>query len=257
MPAPVRLPPRGSLKSWRRAFKAAVKDKFLVRFHMALILAGVIAVGMLANKLLYKLGVPQMEVRYPVAVFAAYLAFFAGVWMWIGYVQASTPKSLLEPALAAPAVGAALAADPGGLRRRKESLPSEVDLEDAVDVVDVAGDGLDALGSADDDGIVWMLLLLLVAAIFVAAGWLVWQAPAILSEAAFSATLAGAVRTAARGEDGPSWAWHVLKKSIVPFAAVAVLAGGVGHWTHEACPAARTLKTALHCEQGEAEFLAE
>jgi hypothetical protein len=91
----------------------------------------------------------------------------------------------------------------------------------------------------------------------IAAGWLVWQAPAILSEAAFSATLAGALRKAAREENGPHWAWHVFKKSIVAFAVVALVAGGVGFGLRLVCPQARTMKGALHCDKDTAELLAD
>lgn len=254
-----RPPPRGSLKSWRSRFKKAVKDGFLVRFHMAIILTGVTVVGMLANKLLFKAGVPAMEARYPLAVLAAYLAFFAGVWMWIAYVQSSVPASILDPALAAPVVAAALAADPG--RPRPQGARQDAGLEDVLDGADVAGEAADGLGSIDvggvDEGLAWVLVVVLLLAIVLAAGWLVWQAPAILSEAAFSATLAGAVRKAARGEDGPNWAWHVFKKSVVPFAVVALVAGGVGFGLRQLCPTARTLKGAVHCDKDAVEFLAD
>lgn len=262
MPDPVRQPPRGALRSWRQRFKAAVKDNFLVRFHMAIILTGVTLVGMAANKALYLAGVQLMQARYPIAVLAAYGAFFLGVWIWIAYVRAAAPASLTDPALAAPVLVAALAANPAGDARRYKADGSlgNVDAGDVLDGAEDAVDGLgsigDAAGSADE-GAVWLLVLLLVAAILIAAGWLVWQAPAILSEAAFSATLAGAVRKAARGEDGPNWAWHVLKKSIVPFAVVALVAGGVGFGVRVVCPQARTVKAALNCDQKTAEFLAE
>jgi len=260
-PRPPSSPPvRGSLHSWRRKFKTAVKDRFLVRFHMALILTGVTLVGMLANKVLYRLGVVAMEARYPLAVLAAYGAFFVGVWMWIAYVRSTAPRAILEPALAAPAVAAALAIDPGRPRRQGGSGLESVDLEDVADAADVAGEGVgsigDAAGSADE-GLAWVLILLLVAALVIAAGWLVWQAPAILSEAAFSATLAGALRKAAREENGPHWAWHVFKKSIVAFAVVALVAGGVGFGLRLVCPQARTMKGALHCDKDTAELLAD
>ncbi|HEY3444874.1 MAG TPA: hypothetical protein VGK67_00865 [Myxococcales bacterium] len=261
-PKPPRPPQRGSLRSWRAKFKTAVKDGFLVRFHMALILSGVTLVGMFANKLLFRLGVATMEARYPVAVLAAYLAFFAGVWMWIAYVQSTAPRHLLEPALAAPMVAAALAVDRGRPRPGANVLEN-LDLEDALDVADGAGDVADGLGSigeaagSADDGMAYVLIALLVLAIVVAAGWLVWQAPAILSEAAFSATLAGALRKAARDEDGPHWAWHVFKKSVLPFAVVALVAAGIGFGLRVVCPQARTLRGALHCDKNTAELLAD
>jgi hypothetical protein len=74
-----------------------------------------------------------MEARYPLAVLAAYGAFFVGVWMWIAYVRSTAPRAILEPALAAPAVAAALAIDPGRPRRQGGSGLESVDLEDVAD----------------------------------------------------------------------------------------------------------------------------
>ena len=190
----------------------------------------------------------------------SHFAFFVGVWIWIGYVQSAAPRSLLDPALAAPAVATALAFSPAESARQKQQLRMELGLEDVADGAEVAVDGLDSIGDAAggvDDGIVWVLVLLLVAAVVLAGGWLVWQAPAILSEAAFSATLAGAVRKALRDEVGQHWARHVLRKSVIPFALVALIASGAGWGARVVCPQARTLKTALACGPAVAELLSE
>lgn len=260
MARPPLLPPRGSLRDWRRKFKTAVKGQFLVRFHMAIILGVVTVVGMLANKLLFVAGVPTMALRYPAAVAISYLAFFVGVWIWIGYVQSAAPQSLLDPRLAAPMVAAALTAAPALSARQQRQPQTRLDHEDLADGVDGAVDGLESIGDAAglvDEGVVWVLVLLLVAGVVLAGGWLVWQAPAILSEAAFSATLAGAVRKALRDEVGPHWAWHVFRKSVIPFALVVLVAAGAGWGARVVCPQAHTIKAALSCDAAAAELLSE
>jgi len=54
----------------------------------------------------------------------SHFAFFVGVWIWIGYVQSAAPRSLLDPALAAPAV----AARSSLTRRSVASRPELVEL---------------------------------------------------------------------------------------------------------------------------------
>jgi len=81
----------------------SIAARFLVRFHVALILLGAIAAGWLANRLLYQAGMTSMLVRHPLAVIAAYVGFLAGLQMWIrysgirNYVTDRRSKELLEP----------------------------------------------------------------------------------------------------------------------------------------------------------------
>ncbi len=234
---------------------------------MALILVGVTLVGVLANKALYLVGLQLMEARYPLAVLASYLAFFGAVRLWIAYVHAAAPPPLQEPALAASlAGGAALAlTSPRASPRRASGSrfePGDVpgDVEDVVDASDGAIEGAGAVGEAAgsaDEGLVLVLFAAVLLGVIFAGGWLVWQAPVILSEAAFSAVLAGALRRAAKGEDGPHWAWAVFKKSVVPFVVVALVAAGAAYGVRVVCPQARTLKGALHCDKDTAAALAQ
>jgi hypothetical protein len=81
----------------------SISARFLVRFHVSLILTGAVAAGCLANWLLYRAGVTSMLVRHPAAVIGAYIAFLAGLHLWIRYsgireyVNSRRSKELLEP----------------------------------------------------------------------------------------------------------------------------------------------------------------
>jgi len=81
----------------------AISARFLVRFHVALILAGSVLAGWAANRLLYAAGVEQMLVRHPAAIMAAYLGFLLGLQVWMrysgirDYLNARRSKELLEP----------------------------------------------------------------------------------------------------------------------------------------------------------------
>jgi hypothetical protein len=81
----------------------SISARFLVRFHVSLILAGAVAAGCLANLLLYRAGVTNMLLRHPAAVICAYIGFLAGLHLWIRYsgireyVNSRRSKELLEP----------------------------------------------------------------------------------------------------------------------------------------------------------------
>jgi hypothetical protein len=101
----------------------SITARFLVRFHVALILAGAVLAGWAANRLLYLAGVKDMLLRHPVAVVAAYAGFLLGLHAWIrysgirAYVNSRRAKELLEPE---------------GFKSRPPPQPLDVNLTDAL-----------------------------------------------------------------------------------------------------------------------------
>ena len=87
-------PARPTLATWRGRFQEQVKRSFLVRFHMALMLGAVAVVGMIASRMLSRLGLESMALRYPLAVLSSYLAFCGLVRLWVSYVHGSSPFSM-------------------------------------------------------------------------------------------------------------------------------------------------------------------
>src|SRR5215471_13266346 len=73
------------IKRLKERLSRSLKARFLVRFHVGLILGSAIAVGWAADYLLLELGLNKMVVRYPIAVLAAYLGFIVGARLWIEY----------------------------------------------------------------------------------------------------------------------------------------------------------------------------
>lgn len=67
--------------------KRYLVQRFYTRFHMSLILMGAGLAAMVSNWALLHMGVGKMWMRYPVAITLSYLAFLAGVWLWIQYVD--------------------------------------------------------------------------------------------------------------------------------------------------------------------------
>jgi hypothetical protein len=63
--------------------------RFFVRWHMTLILTGVVLAGVMANRGLVAVGVRSLTGRWLLAVLAAYVAVFAlllleGIWAVVG-----------------------------------------------------------------------------------------------------------------------------------------------------------------------------
>lgn len=232
------------IASWKRRFVAGVRQGFWVRFHMALILTAVALAGAVANKLMLRAGLESMAARYPLAILASYAVFFVMVRVWIAYVRAADPRLGGPMAIAA---AAAMVAPPGQPGRKRSHLPPN-----ASDAADLALDGPDIVGDVAsgmgiDDGVILLVFVLLLVAIFGAGAYVIWEAPVILTEAAFSAVLAAALRRASIEDLGLRWAGVVLRKTVVPFLIVAAMGATAGFVARHRCPIADRMSTALHC----------
>ena len=69
-----------------------IAHDYYCRFHMGVILAAVIASGVLASKGLLELGV-SLRFRYPIAVLASYGVFLLLIRIWIWYVSVRRTSS--------------------------------------------------------------------------------------------------------------------------------------------------------------------
>lgn len=101
-------------------------------------------------------------------------------------------------------------------------------------------------GSGDGDGLILLILFgVLVAAVCGAGVYVVYQAPAILSDAAFQAVLAGGLAHTARGVHDRSWERSILKATAIPFGLVLVFAAVFGFEAHRLCPGAATVRQVM------------
>jgi hypothetical protein len=67
--------------------KRYLVQRFYTRFHMSLILMGAGFTAMISNWAMLHVGISKMWLRYPIAMTLSYLAFLAGVWLWLQYVD--------------------------------------------------------------------------------------------------------------------------------------------------------------------------
>ena len=111
-------------------------------------------------------------------------------------------------------------------------------------VGDIVGDGLGALGD-DDITVAVIVLAVLVATIFLSAVYVLYNAPAILSEAAFQGFLAASLIRRTRAMSDHSWLGSVFKMTWVPFAVTIAVAFVCGVVLHRYFPEAAKLTDIL------------
>src|SRR5262245_1055663 len=234
--------PRDATDNTLKVFRQKLARRFHLRLHMTVILAAVCLSGVVASRLLLELGISSMLLRYPLAAACSYSIFFLLIRMWLLLLQE-------RPASRPRAKGPALEVDPldavwdiaGNIGKSGHSYGGSVGDAPSRGTGMVyspghrgAGSGSsgDRIGSCFDgidldlDGegvIVLVALALLLVAIFGAAIYVIYQAPVILSEAAFQVMLAAGLVKASGRICRTSWIRGVLRATWIPFVAVVMM----------------------------------
>lgn len=234
----------------RAEFKQSLARRFVVRFHMTLMLAALGASGVLVSKVLLEMGLRSMLERYLIAVVLSYALFFLFIKLWLMYVSPAKPKPRSRSVdvdvgnaidigdLSVDVAGeSSVAGDQafggggdfgGGGATDMWSGDTEPPIISTPSTGGGSGGGLGGFDFDLDEGIVLIALALLLLVIFGAGAYLVYAAPEILSEAAFQALLAAGLIKASKKMDGPGWMGSVLKATWVPFVIVLVMTGIFG-----------------------------
>jgi hypothetical protein len=266
MPAPLTPTRAQALQRTRHALQ---RDSF-PRLQMTLIVAVTGGAGFLASFTLLHLGVHGMALRWPLALGLAYLCFLGLLGLWLRWQSSGgpdltalgelMPNASRGPAsgsgpapmrsggggdfgsggasgsFEAPAPGTAEAAQPAGPAMDMATdgsgggmaLP-DLDLGDAVD----AEDGLSLLAL--------LLVLLLALALALASLWVVWTAPALLSEVLVDGALSFTLYRHLRRTAPRHWLSTAVRRTVLPFAITAVFLAVVGGVLASAAPGARSL----------------
>jgi hypothetical protein len=233
-------------------FVRVLKERLFLRFHMSLILIDTALVGLLASKLLLLSLVTNIVIRYPLAVIVAYLAFFGFIKLWLAYINSSPERNSYD---AADATIDAVSSFPDLSGARMPSLPTfgggggglsggggasgsfDVVGADAGKAVfsavsdsaggigktagDAAGDA--ASGIAEEAGWVLVILGILLAIVFGAGIYLVYDAPFVLTEAAFDFALSASLLKSSRKMDDIDWKGSVFRTTWKPFIIVLLI----------------------------------
>lgn len=259
----------------KRRLAGLLARRFFLRFHLSLILGFSFVVGLLFTKLLLVLGVDSPLWRWPLAVFAAYGASLLGIRVWLAYVglgrhlgRDDGDGSLEIPDLNFSG-GSGSSGSSYGSGFRMPELPADASYASgnfggggasgdyaALDAGGSLGDALPEiklpdvdLGGADEGCLpilVLLLILALLAAVFGVGVYIVWQAPYLLTEAAFEAALAAGLVRSARRVDDPGWIGGAMRASWKPFLWILLLTCAAAAVVEYYVPQARTLLEAIH-----------
>src|SRR5512134_150700 len=235
----------------RDRFLRRIRNSFLVRFHMAIILFGTALSGVLYSKVLLELHLHSMAVRFPLAVAFSYLTFFLFVKLWLGYISRAAEQSmgtadgvdvadaLILPDGAGVAGQAPVSFGGGGAGGGGAggSFGSIVDPADSVDAAPLpssapivaeessgaaekGASGASALLEFDDAAAVLAVLALAAVVVAIAGGYLIYDAPNILPDAAWEAALAAGMFRGMKRMNATDWAGSVFRATWKPFACI-------------------------------------
>jgi hypothetical protein len=245
-------PPIPEVAGLRARMRQQLVRRFFVRWHMSLILAGVVLAGITTSKLLLLLGVGWIGIRWVLAVVASYLVFFALVRLWVAYVAPAAKKRRGDLGVDLPiedwpgSPGSASLRVGGG---RFGGGGASGSFEGNVGTHSGGGSGggiADGLGFDSEEGVVILVVLgLLLLVLFGAGAYVVYQAPAILGEAWLEVVLASSLVRASQRLEARHWAGGVFRATIVPFGLVLLVTGVFGWVAHAYCPDAPRLADIL------------
>ncbi len=249
----------------KEKFQRQFRERFLLRHHMAIILLGTAFSGVLVSKLLFTLHIENLIVRYALAIALSYLIFFVCIKLWLFYVSPKRRLKLdatdfldIPTPSGGPAAesisgihgggGEFFGAGASGSFDAHSSIITEMPASTIADGVssgvgEVVSGAADAAG--DEGGIIGIIVLAvlaaLVATILGGAIYIIIEAPAILSEAAFEGLLAATLVKRTRLIDNEDWIGSVFKATWIPFAATLGVATLCAAFLHSRFPEAHRL----------------
>ena len=264
------------LQKLKRRLTDKISKSHFVRLHMLIILSATIVSGVVFSRILILLGLTRMPVRYGIAIVLSYLMFFLFIKLWLLYIGAGNAKDQTEATIDGFSIpdifplpggrtpdaanagvfeGFQGGASGGGgaVRSFAESAARSVTTSDAGTnlrpVADSAGSAGDILDAADDSFltvIAIVLLITLALSIFIAGGYLIWSAPAILSDAAFHALLVAGFARKVKQAEASNWETTIFKATWWAFLLVLIFSVAFGILAQIVFPEAKTLRDFIH-----------
>ncbi len=227
--------------------------RFLLRFHMSLLLAGTALIGLISSKILLVLNIDNIAIRYPLAVIVSYGAFFVFMRLWLMYVL-TTGKLNSDNANEAVSDICTVIPDAAGTAENIQSrgtfyggrgghsggggasgsfesgaaCNNNIAAQEAIigsaqgqgvekAGCDVSGKAISGIFDTEEAGVILALLGLLLAVVFGVGLYIVYNAPFILSEAAFSFVLTAGLIKSTKKIHNPDWKGSVFRTTWKPF----------------------------------------
>jgi hypothetical protein len=212
------------------------------RLQMLLLVSLTSVAGALASVGLLHLGLFTQWLRYPMAVGFAYMAFLTLLWVWLrarsqdfSEVVEAVPDLLSGGTIDMnlPAMAEVISSGGGGdFGGGGASASFDVDLDssDLPDIPDVLSPVSDALGASSDaeEFAIPLILLILVGVVVLASFFLVYSAPLLFAELLVDGALGTGLYRRLRRIEPRAWLETALRRTWIPFALTALVAGGVG-----------------------------
>ena len=232
------------------------------RLQMVLILTLAALATFLCSASLVHLGLEAMGMRYALAIVGGYLFFLSLVRVWIAYqtrnwrfgrpAQQSGERHSFDVNIDMPDLSALGElggsvdgfAGAGGEFGGAGASASFGDLSVSDGGGSGGGNGLDALGSADE-GLPILLAILAVLGGLIALGFVVYSSPILFAEVLLDVAVVGALYKKNKRHERGHWAAGVLRRTYKPVLVLAVLAVIFGLAVQSLAPDEHTLGAVL------------
>ena len=207
-----------------RSFQHHLTSKFLLRYHMGVILLGTGLSGVLANKWLLNAGFEHILARYPTAVIVSFLSFLLLMRLWLSYVSRAFQH---------PSTVTVSDFDDSDFKNPADKKRSRWDWD---------GTGLDTLPVDEPCGCLLGIFVIVALGIAGIALLLIAEAPLILAEATFQFLLAAGLIRSAKKIDNPDWVGSILSRTWKPFLVVFIATILLGSCAEINCKNPTTIK---------------
>lgn len=263
---------------YSRARAVATVERWLVRRSLPRLQMFVMVVltgfgGFAASFALLHTGIGHMWIRYPLAILVAYTLFLLmlRIWIWLANPDRSLPNIRIDDA-DLPSVGNIGSSRGGssgaGFRFGGKGdfggggasdtfgdadAPSPVQTQGVVAGVassqggsgggSSSGGGGGSIGSIDlgDDGVWIVVAIAAVLAVVLAAGYVIWVAPALFAEVLLDGLLVTRLYRRMRDVETHYWLWTAVRKTAIAVIVVMVFAGIAGYAFERITPGARSI----------------
>lgn len=209
---------------------------------MSFILLGTAISGLILSKIFLVIGLHNMVIRYIIALIGAYLCFFILMKLWLNYLtspyrQKRNKENMADfadlvniPDSLPSGSGSVVTGHGGqfggggasGFWESSHEIPSHAVAESTgvmESVSETAGEtvGEAVSGVAEESGLLLIPLALLLLSLLGGGIYLIYEAPVIISEAAFELILATSLINSVRKIDNPDWVGSVFRSTLPAF----------------------------------------
>ena len=216
------------------------------RIQMALIVTLTGGAGLLTSFALLRVGIGNMALRYPLALFGAYLVFLMLLWAWLRTKASDYDVPDFAGSDCSSDSNAAVGGD-GTFGGGGSSGTFDVDGYEAP----VEGESLSSLGETGgsvfdaDEFAIPLIAVGLAIGLALASAYVIYLAPSLFAELLFDGALSYTLYRRLRKADNQHWLTTALGRTAIPFALTAIFLAIVGKLMTHYAPGAQSIGEVL------------